>query len=914
MSKKWFFPVSLLLVFVLNASAFCDLLADPDIVIYYSFDDVTDIVADQSGNGYDGVVEGDVTGVPEGIRGGAAKFEGTGGAAGHSYLDLDGPSIAPEDIPTTGMTLSAWVKCENTGGDHAIFNARASDTTWLIHPELRSNGQFRWLLRTDGGTTIFDIRAGSVTWDEWLHFAGTYDKASGKAILYINGEVIQENNVTSPADIAGDWGSGARVGYNIDSARPFTGLMDMLFIFKRALAEEEIFKAMQGEAYPKALNPTPKDGAYYTDTWVTLGWSPGDYAVSHDIYLGDNFEDVDKGAGGTFRGNVPLDTTFYIAGFPGYAFPDGLVPGTTYYWRIDEVNEAEPNSPWKGDIWSFTIPPKTAYEPVPADGAEFVDPNTALGWTPGYGAKMHTVYIGEDYDQVSSAEGGTSQVATTYSPESLEPGKVYYWRVDEYDASDTYKGEVWSFTTPGAVGSLNPANGSTDVKMTTIIEWTPADNAASHEIYFGQDKEAVRDADKDSPEYKGSSALGEESYDPGKLSWHSTYYWRIDEVDSLGDTVKGPIWNFTTADFVSIDDFEDYDTAENQIWYAWHDGLGYGTEDNPPYYAGNGTGSAVGDETTPSYCEEKIVHGGGKSMPVVYDNNKQGFAFYSEVEMTLSEARDWTDQGVNELSLWFHGGSSNSADPLYVAVADSTGTPVVVEHENPAATQIGAWTEWVIALQRFAEEGIDLTDVDKLMIGIGTKGNLTTPGGSGKMYFDDIRLNRPEPVEVDNFSFELLGTEKIKGWNGEGIDDTPAVDIPGWSTDEPCVDSGVETGYAPTDGDWTAFLMSGDPSIWQLTDHTVMEGEVLVLTVDARITWAATTLQMTIYYDDNGTRVPVATNNVTLTDDMQEYNLSFSADEVPESVGHQVGIEFANVSTGDTWIGLDNVRLGVSSF
>ena len=191
-----------------------------------------------------------------------------------------------------------------------------------------------------------------------------------------------------------------------------------------------------------------------------------------------------------------------------------------------------------------------------------------------------------------------------------------------------------------------------------------------------------------------------------------------------------------------MDDFEAYDAGENQIWYAWHDGLGYGTPDTPPYYAGNGTGSAVGDETTPSYCEETIVHGGKKSMPVVYDNNQQSYPMYSEIEMTLSEARNWIDEGVNELSLWFRGASFNSADPLYVAVVNTTGTPVVVVHDNSAAAQIGDWTEWVIPLQTFADQGIDLTDVDKLMIGVGTKGNMTTPGGAGKMYFDDIRLSR----------------------------------------------------------------------------------------------------------------------------------------------------------------------------
>jgi len=84
------------------------------------------------------------------------------------------------------------------------------------------------------------------------------------------------------------------------------------------------------------------------------------------------------------------------------------------------------------------------------------------------------------------------------------------------------------------------------------------------------------------------------------------------------------------------------------------------------------------------------------------------------------------------------------------------------------------------------------------------------------------------------------------------------------------------------------------------------------LKVDARITWVATTMQMTLYYDDNGTRVPAATGDVALTDDMQEYTLSFSAGDVPESVDHKIGIEFTNVSSGDSWIGLDNVRLVVN--
>ena len=73
----------------------------------------------------------------------------------------------------------------------------------------------------------------------------------------------------------------------------------------------------------------------------------------------------------------------------------------------------------------------------------------------------------------------------------------------------------------------------------------------------------------------------------------------MDEVNSVNPDSPwiGNVWSFTTGDSFVVDDFEDYDAGDNQIWYSWHDGLGYGTPQSPPYFAGNGTGAAVGDET-----------------------------------------------------------------------------------------------------------------------------------------------------------------------------------------------------------------------------------------------------------------------------------------------------------------------------
>ena len=213
---------------------------DESLSIHFTFDEVGETVADQSGNGNDGAVVGDVVADAEGAVNGGAKFADGG------YLDLDGPNVAAENIPTTGMTLAAWIKCENNGGHHAIFNARASDSTWIVHPEARSDGVFRWLLRAYGGTSMFDVRAGAVTWDEWQHFVGTYDEATAKAAVYTNGELASEVDVADAADIAGDWDMGARVGKNIDDARPFTGLMDEFCLFTRALSQDEIIDLMGG--------------------------------------------------------------------------------------------------------------------------------------------------------------------------------------------------------------------------------------------------------------------------------------------------------------------------------------------------------------------------------------------------------------------------------------------------------------------------------------------------------------------------------------------------------------------------------------------------------------------------------------------------------------------------------------------
>jgi len=716
MSKKLIYSVSFVFTLVLILTSEGN-AADTDLVGWWKFDETSGTIArDASGKRNDGTVKGDPVWVAGKIDG-ALQLDGDG-----DYVDVGRVGISG----TAPRTITGWARASTTAipGWTTVFGFAPNGSTDGTYFDVEVDNLGNYIINVQGWEGVF----GAVD-TEWHHFAATYTGSGGN--WYLDGRYI---SVSEGAIGTIDQ---VRIGARLDDNNFFPGLVDDVRIYNKALTLGEIQKVMAG---PKAYDPAPADGILYKDIWVSLGWSSGYAAVSHDLYFGNSFDDVNDGTNDTFQGNQAT-TYFFVAGSPGSLYPDGLILGATYYWRIDEV-QADGTAKHKGDIWSFWIPGKTAYNPDPPDGVEFVDPNTILSWTPGLNAKLHTIYFGDNFDDVNNATGGPPQGPVTYIPGPLELEKVYYWRVDEFDAVTTYTGDVWSFTTPGAVGNPLPSNGAMSVKMNATLGWTPADHAASHRVYYGTDKDAVRNADAGSTEYKGPKTLGAETYDLGLLERETTYYWRIDEVNDLNPNSpwKGPLWSFTTGDFLVVDDFEDYNIGNNEIWWAWKDGLGCAAHDNEPAYLGNGTGSVIGDETTGSYTEETIVHSGRKSMPFAYDNNKQGYANYSEVELTLSYPRDWTGEEVNILSLWFYGDPSNTRERLYVAIANSTGTPAVVYHDDPDAAAIGAWNEWVISLQAFADQGIDLTNVDRIAIGLGTRGNMTIAGGSGKMFFDDIRL------------------------------------------------------------------------------------------------------------------------------------------------------------------------------
>jgi hypothetical protein len=277
----------------------------------------------------------------------------------------------------------------------------------------------------------------------------------------------------------------------------------------------------------------------------------------------------------------------------------------------------------------------------------------------------------------------------------------------------------------------SPGNGTlVEIGDALPLSWTSGDNAAQHDVYFGADRAAVSAADASDASgiYRGRQNAT--SFDPGgEVEWGSgPHFWRVDESNTDGTISTGKLWTFEVADYLLVDDFEDYnDFPPDEIWNTWADGFGTTTNGST---AGYPDPDFVAGE---HYVETSVVHGGAQSMPLFYDNNLK----FSEVTKTLAAPEDWTRQQVGVLSLWIRGDSSNAAERLYIALNGAA-----VDHEDPAIVQTTTWTEWRIPLSAFADQGVSVTAVNTIAIGLGDKNNITA-GGTGVLYVDDIRLYRP---------------------------------------------------------------------------------------------------------------------------------------------------------------------------
>jgi len=331
------------------------------------------------------------------------------------------------------------------------------------------------------------------------------------------------------------------------------------------------------------------------------------------------------------------------------------------------------------------------------------------------------------------------------------PGLVDDVRIYDYALSQGKLLEVMAINLAWA-WKPSPRHGATGVPRNASLIWTPGDYAPAengHYVNFGADDPAnlVMVSGPQTPN----------NYTPSPLDLDRAYYWAVDEVNAAapGGVDKGPIWSFTTANNVVVDDIEGYTPRVKDpniyLYAVWVDGAG-----DCNLIAGNNTGSLVNTATTP-------VHGGLQAMKLVYDNDgtvdnpcPPGGSItrltYSKAEALVAQlpsgiGSDWTIGGAKALSLWFYGDPLNSVEPMWVQLTDGSDNKAKVLYgmyvdEDVKDMNEASWHEWLIDLADFA--GVDLTNVKSMAIGIGNEAG--PAGGSGTLYFDDIRLYSPRCV------------------------------------------------------------------------------------------------------------------------------------------------------------------------
>ncbi len=484
MCRKCIVSVSLMLVVALVSGP-----ARAQLLGHWRLDDGAGTAAlDASDYGNDGTLQSEPQWVG-GVFGGALAFDGIDDYVLCAEREGTNPGTYPAELMPATFTVACWTKLDNfayfssfvgngidTGDDECGFFLY--NWGWVGDNEK----DFGLAIRTEAAMNYIETPNVYET-NTWYHLASTYDGTNVN--IYVNGElVVGPANAGGPirwvSAQSGNYPERFAIGVWLDPGYDLwiDGVIDDVRYYGRVLAADEVNAIMADEPLPKAFGPGPQDGETIDQTAATLTWSSGDFAASHNVYFGDSLEAVRTATpddADVFAGNLAAETL--QVGTADGPYPDGLAPGRTYYWRVDEVNDTHPESPWKGDVWSFRVRPPTAWNPTPADGLKYVLTDQELTWEPGLTYILHQVHFGETLEEVENATGmGYPTVKPTYDPPAMETGKTYYWRVDEFLGTSTNRGEVWSFTTVPEVAVTDPdllGWWTLDEGMgTTAVDWS----------------------------------------------------------------------------------------------------------------------------------------------------------------------------------------------------------------------------------------------------------------------------------------------------------------------------------------------------------------------------------------------------------------------------------------------------------
>jgi len=779
----------------LSVLILCSILAgtaaagDVSLIGWWPLDGDTE---DYSGYENHGTAEGDPTFIV-GQYGSALDFDG------NDYMTMDGVT---DDFTDDDVTMTAWIKT-TTSGEGDWFSNNAVSEQFLLCILSGDIVFYEGGFKPGAGVTVND--------GEWHHVVAVRDNMDVR--IYVDGVYRPAADFTSVTTFAeGDRWSLAQEWDGNTASDFYTGSVDDARIYDRPLTDDEIQQVMQGRGPGAAMelsgDPNPDDGAIDIPRDAVLTWKAGEFAATHDVYLGTSFEDVNTAD----RAN-PLGVLMSQGQADAAYDPEGVLDfGQTYYWRVDEVN-AVPTTIFRGEVWSFTVEP-FAYPVAHVTATTNASPqgsvspaNTVNGsglnsddehstvssdmWL-GLPDGAEPIQLQYDFDlvyklhqmvvwnynvefermlgfgikdvTVEYSENGTDWITlgdvelaqATARPDYTFNTAVDFGGVPVKSVRLTVNSgwgpmgqyglsEVRFLSIPVQAREPQPIDGAAGVDVDTLLSWRAGREAVSHEVYYGTDAEALALVD----------TVSVNSVTPGVLDLGTTYYWRVDEVNEADaiTTWEGDFWSFVTQEYLVVDDFESYNDEDNVIYESWLDN----DEDNVIYESWldgwvNETGSTVGYLEAP-FAEKTIVHGGSQSMPLFYDN--AGVAT-SEAELEL--AQNWSASGIQSLSLYFRGDADNTGGQLYLKINNTK----ISYNYLSNALQRSQWIAWTIDL---SSVGVNLTSVTSLTVGV--EGG----GASGVVYVDDIRLypqavEMIEPVLPDDGDASLLGAWKLDDGNG----------------------------------------------------------------------------------------------------------------------------------------------------
>ncbi len=461
---------------------------DPNLMYCFKMDEPDgEVAGDSSGNENDGILLGMKGAMPiwetmSGVIGGAVRLRQVGYDPNFICGRLEIPII--EDSNMVGITkkagtISVWARSEGRilGTYSFIFGMKRGSSRIQLY-QFGGDSYLHLGLGNAGGPNPRQSNVKDLAANTWYHIALTWDGNDtdpnrGVYEIYVDG--VSKTSATHTYEGLSAFRDEANIGNNGDgsdagdpeNSEPWQGLLDEVCIYDRVLSAvqvQDIYdNGMLGTpvgcctcVFDEAAEPSPGRDANNVEPNKDLSWTAGQNADGHDVYFGDDFNDVNEATRssdptGALKSLNQAGATFDV----NDAHATLLVLGKTYAWRIDEVNETPvPNEPqWPGKTWTFRINDGKCYDPEPEHEDDSFPRDANFMWVPGdfvEASAGHHVYLGTSFADVNQGIGGTDKGtvdANQYFP-SLNIGTDYFWRVDEVNSVlGTSKGDVWSFTT-----------------------------------------------------------------------------------------------------------------------------------------------------------------------------------------------------------------------------------------------------------------------------------------------------------------------------------------------------------------------------------------------------------------------------------------------------------------------------------